>query len=541
MAVKFSINHCELEAGPGPTLFDYAEQLDVRVPTSCRKQGKCRECLIEIVEGADLLTPKTAEEEHLQDPFRLSCRCGIAASEGTVTCHTMRRGAMRIEEGGESFSNREFELEPAITRDGDRILMDGKEIDRSSGSIHGIAIDLGTTTVVVRLINLETGDLVAVHSFENPQRFGGSDVMSRIHYDTENKGRLLHRTLIGYLKHTIEDFPVDADSIYEMVIAGNSTMRDLFFRLSVFTIGQKPYRSITQHEMLDGKRTTTSLTATPKRLGFPMNENARIYGLPIIGGHVGADTSACLLATDLAHEERTVVMMDLGTNTELVIGNRNRLLAASCPAGPAFEGGAISCGMPGLQGAIESVKLNGSGVKTSIIGGDEPEGICGSGLIDLLSELLRTERMNQMGRLENEETQFSLTKDEKIFLHESDINELAQAKGANVAGLNIVMKNYGVDFSELDCFYLAGSFGRNIEVDAAIRIGLIPNLPKEKIKQIGNASIEGATIALLSTTRRDELEDLVKTIEHVELETDPDFFDYFVDGCQFVALGGEDE
>ena len=222
-------------------------------------------------------------------------------------------------------------------------------------------MDLGTTTVVVRLINLETGELVADASFENPQRFGGSDVMSRIHYDTEHRGKLLRRTLAGYLTHAIEEFPIDPRTIYEVVVVGNSTMRDIFFRQNVYSIGQNPYRSITEIEMAEGKRTTTSLTETGRRCLLPVHPEARVYGLPIISGHVGADAAACMLAVGLADEDRLVAIMDIGTNTELILGNRERILAASCPAGPAFEGGAIACGMPGLDGAVEDVRLDETG------------------------------------------------------------------------------------------------------------------------------------------------------------------------------------
>ena len=280
-----------------------------------------------------------------------------------------------------------------MTRDGDRILLDGEEIARSTAPIHGLAMDLGTTTVVLRLLNLETGEVVADASFENPQRFGGSDVMSRIHYDTEDGSHLLQRTLAGYLTHAIEEFPVDPQTIYEMVVAGNSTMRDLFFRLNVYSIGQSPYRSITELEMAEGNRTTTSLAESAKKLLLPLHPQARVYGLPIISGHVGADAAACMLAVDLANEERLVAIMDIGTNTELILGNKNKILAASCPAGPAFEGGKISCGMPGLPGAIEKVKINDGRLIFHVrcIGDVPPEGICGSGLVDLLSELLRTQ------------------------------------------------------------------------------------------------------------------------------------------------------
>jgi len=427
-------------------------------------------------------------------------------------------------------------LDPAVVRDGGRIVdaTTGVEIARADGPIHGLAIDLGTTTVVVRLIDLLSGEQAADTSFENPQRFGGSDVMSRIHYDTGHPGRLLMRTLAGYLSHAIAELPVDPLTIYDVVLAGNSTMRDLFFRQSVYTIGQNPYRSITEIEMAEGRRTTTSLTTTGRRSLLPIHPNARVYGLPIISGHVGADAAACLLATDLAHEERLVAIMDIGTNTELLLGNRHRILAASCPAGPAFEGGAIACGMPGLDGAIEDVAIDGDGAfRLGVIGGGPPEGICGSGLVDLLSELRRTDRMNAMGRFEDGEARITIDAGHGIHFLEQDVNELAQAKGANIAGLQVVFNEYGIQFDDVSVFYLAGGFGRHLKKGASKRIGLIPNIADEKIVQVGNASLEGATMALVSRRRREELEALVKRVEHCRLETHPGFFDFFVDGCQF--------
>jgi uncharacterized 2Fe-2S/4Fe-4S cluster protein (DUF4445 family) len=364
--------------------------------------------------------------------------------------------------------------------------------------------------------------------------------MARIKYDTDHKGKLLQRTLLGYLTHAIESFPVDPSTIYEMTVAGNSTMRDLFFGMNVESIGQKPYRSITQYELDEGLRTSTSHSSTAKKLRLPVHPKARIFGLPLISGHVGADAAACLLAIDLAHETRTVMLMDIGTNTELILGNKDRILAASCPAGPAFEGGAIACGMPGLEGAIENVFLREDGTfETTTIGGIPPEGICGSGMVDLLSELLRTDRMNVLGRLEDDRHRMVLDEARNIYFAESDINEIAQAKGANVAGIRIVLKNYGITVDDLEVFYLAGGFGRRINVEAARRIGLVPDLDGGRIVQVGNASIEGAEIALLSRSKRVELENLVKRIEHVELETDPDFFDHFVIGCQFVPVNSD--
>ena len=485
------------------------------------------------------LSPPTPSENHLAGHFRLSCQAMISASEGHLRCHTMRRGHMRIERHalGLPTSGRPMQLDPAVTRYGDRILIDGVEIDRSTGPLYGIAMDLGTTTVVLRLLDLETGEMVADASFENPQRFGGSDIMARIQYDTEHPGKLLRRTLAGYLTHAIEELPVDPKSIYEMVVVGNSTMRDLFFRQSVYSIGQSPYQSLTELDLAAGKRTSTSLVETGRRCLLPIHPKARVYGAPIISGHVGADAAACMLAADLAHEERVVAIMDIGTNTELIVGNRHRILAASCPAGPAFEGGAIACGMPALDGAIEDVRIGEDGrFDLQTVGDIAPQGICGSGLVALLSELLRTGRMNERGRFEEDGHRIALDEQHRIYFLESDVNELAQAKGANAAGLQVVFSQFGIDFDQVELFYLAGGFGRHMNVDAATRIGLIPSIPADRMVQIGNAAIEGATIALLSRTKREELERLVRRVEHCRLETHPQFFDFFVDGCQFHAL-----
>jgi uncharacterized 2Fe-2S/4Fe-4S cluster protein (DUF4445 family) len=244
-----------------------------------------------------------------------------------------------------------------------------------------------------------------------------------------------------------------------------------------------------------------------------------------------------MLAVDLANEDRTIAVMDIGTNTELIVGNRRRILAASCPAGPAFEGGAIACGMPGLDGAIENVVALASGAfELGVIGDRTPEGICGSGLVELMSELMRTDQMNSLGRFDDGVERIVLDREQNIYFTESDVNELAQAKGANMAGLHTVFSHFGLEFDEIDVFYLAGGFGRHINVDAARRIGLIPALPDSKIVKVGNAAIEGACIALLSTVKRQVLEDLVRRVEHCRLETHPHFFDFFVEGCQFKAV-----
>jgi uncharacterized 2Fe-2S/4Fe-4S cluster protein (DUF4445 family) len=346
--------------------------------------------------------------------------------------------------------------------------------------------------------------------------------------------------LLGYLGHAIEALPCDPLTVYELVVAGNPTMRDLFFGLDVTPIGQMPYQSVTEEAYKAGRARSTSLSTTGQRLRLPVHPEARVYGLPLIGSHVGADAAACALATGIFESEEVTALLDIGTNTEVIVGNRERILAASCPAGPAFEGGGVACGMPALEGAVERVHIGEDGrVRAHVIGEGRPAGLCGSGLVDLLSELRRTDRMNEQGRLTDDQDRFVVDAEHGLFLSESDINELAQAKGANAAGLRIAVESYGRGLSEVARFDLAGGFARYLDVAAARRIGLIPDLPDGRFRQVGNAALQGAAIALRSLPRRRALEDVVRRVEHVRLETHPRFFDIFVEGCQFAPFGRE--
>jgi len=521
----------------GQTLFDWAESAGLYVPTSCQKRGRCRECLVEIEAGAELLSEPSPEERHLEGRFRLACRIRIVAP-GTVRAHTLRRAAMRIETAASGLSEALQPPDPVVTRDGRHVLLEGAPIGTADGPLHGLAIDLGTTTVALQLYDLESGRLLATQAFENPQRFGGSDVLARIHYDGTHAGQWLRRTLLGYLSRSIAALPVDAATIFHVVVAGNPTMRDLFFGLDVQGLGVLPYQSVTEAARRAGGAATTSLTASAEALRLPLPPEARVYGLPLVGSHVGADAAACLAATGIGEREELCALLDIGTNTEVFLGNRHRLVAASCPAGPAFEGGRVACGMAALDGAIERVRLRDDGsIELRTIGDGPPTGICGSGLVDLLAELRRSGRMNEQGRLAEPDAPFVLDAERRLFLEEADVNELAQAKGANAAGLRVLAEALGTRLDRIKHLYLAGGFARHVDVEAACRIGLIPDLPRERIVKVGNAALAGASRVLLSRRCRDDLEALVRRVELVRLEASPHFFDFFVQGCQFTPFG----
>jgi uncharacterized 2Fe-2S/4Fe-4S cluster protein (DUF4445 family) len=283
--------------------------------------------------------------------------------------------------------------------------------------------------------------------------------------------------------------------------------------------------------MLAGERMDTTITASPKDLGIAMNNKGVVYGAPLIACHVGADTSAGVLATRLYERERPCMLVDMGTNTEVVVGNRHRLIAASCPAGPAFEGSGLRCGMPGLEGAIESFRLADGKPEYTVIGNVVPRGICGSGVVDILAELTRGEVVNQMGRFGNGMTEFMIAPEFNIGVDRQDLSQLAQAKAANYAGQQILLRKFGIDWDDLEFLFFSGGFANYLNVENAQAIGLIPPIDPKKVIKVGNTSLEGAAQMLVNKGLRAKIEEVVRTIEHIELERESDFFDMYVEGC----------
>lgn len=532
--ISFGGNTREIEVGK--TIFEAADELSVQVATSCFRTGICHECIVEVTEGMEGLCPRTEVESFLRGDYRLACQAEVVSDEIDIAFSPLRRTPKILTEAREN----PVEIDPRVTRSGDDVLIDGERVDGFRGHVLGLAVDVGTTTVVMDLVDLETGKSLQLSSFENPQRFGGSDVMNRISYDGEFPGEL-RKSAVAAINFEIEAAcerqGVSRREIYEIVIAGNSTMRDILFRLDVQGIGQKPYKSTIENEFLEGKRETTALDLGSRRMGLRANAQARVYGAPLIASHLGADAAADLVAVDMANASGVVMVVDVGTNTEVVVGNGERMVAASCPAGPAFEGGLIRYGMPGYEGAIETVKTGPDGeFAYETIGGGVPEGICGSGLIDLLAELRRTGRMSEMGVFENKATEVVLAPQQGITFSREDVSNLAQAKAANYCGQLMVMRHFGVAPEDIDYLYLAGGFANYINIRNAIEIGFLAPVPEEKIVKAGNASLQGARELLMSVRKRSALEELIAKVEHLELETAPDFFDLFVDGCQFDPM-----
>ena len=321
----------------GQTVFDYADELAVQVPTSCGRTGHCHECIVEIKEGMEALNERTSAESFLQDNYRLACQARVDDAAIDVEFAPLRRTPKILSISQE----KPLSPDPMVTRRDGTVYYGDEAVDSYRGHIYGLAVDLGTTTVVLNLVDLESGRTTHVSSFENPQRFGGSDVMHRISYDGKYPGEL-RQAIVKALNHEImamaRRLEFTRQEIYEVVVAGNSTMRDIFFGLEVQSIGQRPYKSLVEHDYLEGRRSTTALVEKTRRLGVRANPAARVYGMPLIASHVGADTAADLVAIDMESQEEVVMLVDVGTNTEVVVGHRGRLLTASCPGRTRLRG-----------------------------------------------------------------------------------------------------------------------------------------------------------------------------------------------------------
>ena len=572
-------NQTSLPLEAGKSLFDYADDLAVRVPTSCGRTGECHECIVEVRRGMDALDPLTDSENFLRENYRLACQATVVDIEADIEFNILRRQPRILTESidPKSINKENIELDPLTVCEGDQIIFKGPDgprvIDRYRGRILGIAADIGTTTVAMNLVDLETGDILYTASFENPQRFGGSDVMHRISYETGNFRGELQAVLISSINYEIGEMvrslKIRRRQIVEFVAVGNTTMRDMLFGIDVEPIGTRPYKSHIELEYLDNKRDATALNVPAHEIGIRINPNANVYSGPLIASHIGSDVAADLLTIGIDEEDEMVMLVDIGTNTEIIAGNRHQLHAASCPAGPAFEGGNVTYAMPGYDGAVERVEIpplsrseGGARERRDLagdaradesplprwerarvrvtpspllttIGDTNPIGICGSGLIDLLAELRRHDIMNELGNFNDGSDEYTFHTENRLTISRADISALAQAKAANYCGQNIVLETVGTSPTDYTRLYLAGGFANYINIQNAIDIGFIPNIPTDRIHKIGNASLRGATIMLTNATKRATIEDLAKDIHHIELETNPNFFDHFVEGCQF--------
>jgi len=425
--------------------------------------------------------------------------------------------------------------------------------------LYGFAIDVGTTTVAAYLYNLSSGERLGVFSALNGQSHEGADVISRIVACVNDPGgpaRLQARimdTINQLIGQAVKKHHIDKNDIYYIALCGNSAMQHLFLGLYPEHLGKFPFTSTIKSDVV----------AKAKQLNIDANPNAVIHFLPLIGGFVGADTVAVLLSLPDAGLPEHRLIMDLGTNGEIVLGSRDRMLAASTAAGPALEGAGIRFGMRGTAGAIERVSLRGGNVDIKVIGNEKPVGICGSGLIDAVAELLRAGIITESGKLQTREEYLNnclpeyrkladrlekidsinsfvlvsgeMPNSEKIYITQKDIRAVQLAKAAIYTGCMLLIKEYGIDPEELKEILIAGAFGNYIDIGNGQYIGLFPCFDGVPTRSIGNAAGAGVQRFMLSKKIQEKTADIQKKVTHVELASNPNFRQEYFKNLNFTG------
>ncbi len=592
---------------PGVTLFDAASWNGVAIDSTCGGHGTCKKCKVRIADGSVPASPLDARAfsaDELRGGWRLACRALAdrdlaievpplstrpkAATVGVGRQVILRPAAQKryLQLTEPTLADQRTDLErvlaalddlelrvdlavlrglPAVLRTADfrvtAVIVDDILIDvqpgDTTGRLYGIAFDLGTTTVVATLLDLTTGTPLAVASALNRQQPYGADVITRISATMldpaalTSMSQLARETLAGLAAEVCAQAGVDQADVTEVAVAGNATMTHIALGIDPEPIGVAPFIMAT--------RQLPEVRAAD--LDLPVHPRARAFVFPAFGAYVGGDITAGLLAAGMNRDARTRLFIDIGTNCEIVLGNRDWLLGTAAPAGPAFEGAAIRCGMRAADGAIEVVSCTQDGLSLQVIGDCEPTGLCGSGLVDAVAGLIRVGLLDGSGRFVPVEAAASLAPalasrltmlgQERIFvlhwlgepgdaarsiyLSQRDVRELQFAKAAIATGWQVLLAEAGLQAGDVQQVLLAGSFGSYLSPTSAIALGLVPRLPVLRIVSAGNVAGEGAKMALLSVRERAAAMELLTEVRYVELSDLGDFNDAFVDQLQYPA------
>ena len=410
------------------------------------------------------------------------------------------------------------------------------ELKKEKPKAYMTAFDIGTTTVVGYLMDAENGTVCAIESMMNPQAQYGADVIMRANYALEHGVEALSsciQTAIDELLHKLaKKKKIQPEEIYQVSIVGNTCMHHLFLEISPGSLVHAPYNPAFSER----------LTLKAKEYGLHIHPQAQLLMLPDIAGYVGADTCGCLLALRQDLKDEISLMIDIGTNGELVLGNKEKMAACSTAAGPAFEGAKIECGMRGAAGAVDHVAYEDGSWTYTTVDHQPAIGLCGSGLIDLVAQLYKAGLIDEMGHLESgqeNDSIFVLVPPEKagnekgVYLTQKDVREVQLAKAAIAAGIQLLMKELGITEKEIQKIYIAGAFGNYMNPASACAIGLLPPELEHLVEPVGNAAGEGAKIALLNTDELEATDRLVKSIRFLELAASAEFQDTFVDELAF--------
>ena len=539
----------------GTTILEAAHELGVDINSICGGAASCGKCIVKIIKG-NLSDPSQYEilllgQHSMADGFRLACRAEIRGDVTILVPDESRTATQRLQTEGLDTPVR---LEPFVTKHTEggittvhhcgRVL---EVLPSNESPILGFAVDVGTTKLAGYLMDLSTGDVLSVVAAMNPEIAYGEDIMTRLTYAMTGEGARenLHRSLVEGIRRLLVDAcansTYDTDQVYETVFVGNTAMQHFLLNINPEPLTHSPFKPISvEHRDLE---------SASIGLGNP---KGNIHMLPIIDGFVGADCIAAILATGIHRSIETCFLIDIGTNTEVVVGNRERMIACSCASGPAFEGAHISHGMRAASGAIEGVWIDQDSLKPTFktIDDTEPVGICGSGLIDALSEMIRTGIVDTSGRIREELDHPRIrrigeyleyviawrdetaTGDDTV-LSQLDIRELQKGKAAMFSGAQIAMKQLNVEPGDFKKVYMAGAFGTYINRESAVNVGMIPEFPLPKIEQVGNAAGTGARMALISRSAREEAKDIRRRVRYVELALQPEYNQAYMDALLF--------
>ena len=492
----------EATAAPGENLLDVLRQAGADISAPCGGRGICGKCLVTLVDEGGM----TSRVHACRLPVLRDLHILLDEHTGGEICT----------DGSGSFS-----IDPGRTG-------------------YGAAVDLGTTTVAIKLFDLSDGKELAAVSGWNRQAPYGADVLSRCqHCMEQEKGldtlmSLIRAQIHILLTQACEISHVNYGDVKEIYLAGNTVMEHILFGISPASIAVAPF-------------TPATLFDRGEMLGL---NGPPLYPAPCVAGYVGGDITAGLLACELDKAQGLSLFLDIGTNGEMALGSKDGFLTCAVASGPAFEGAGISCGMASTPGAVSHVRWEDGAPRLDVIGGGAAKGICGSGLLDTLSMLLKLGIVDETGYLqppddldedfspwlaEDEEGNgiFYLTPDRSVYFTARDVRSLQLAKAAVAAGISVLMEHTGNDFSQIDTLYLAGGFGTHMDADSAVAIGMLPEALRDKIRCVGNSSLAGASMALLSTDRRLALHEIQKSCRYLELSGNKAFNALFPEHMTF--------
>ncbi len=572
--VKFVRENIEIEMEDGASVLEAEIRAGLRPDAPCGGLGKCGKCLVKIngevvkacqvriSEGETCVVEtldRAGSEKILTDGFNREVVFEPGLRMVQVELEKARPGEKRsdwqrlLDELAEMDSDveperMEVDLKLAgelygMRRDSDDwyVIYSGRrilEMRKQAGRRCLAAFDIGTTTIAGYLLDSEDGRMLAVESRMNPQAQYGADVIMRANYALEHGTDVLSRCIREAVNEMLGvlagDAGISRQDIFQVCIVGNTCMHHLFLGISPASLVHAPYTPAVSER----------LVLNAGDYGLDVQRKAELIMLPDIAGYVGADTCGCLLALRQDQKDEISLMIDIGTNGEMVLGNRNRLVTCSTAAGPAFEGAKIECGMRGAAGAVDHVKYENGKWDYTTVGNQPAVGLCGSGLIDLVAGLLDAGMLDENGALSSgQEKQgvFMLVPLEQagnergVYLTQKDIGEVQLAKAAIAAGIQMLMKRLGITEEEICSVYIAGAFGNYMDPVSAGKIGLLPAALVKKVEPVGNAAGEGAKIALVNEREMLEMDELVGKIDFVELAASGDFQDYFIDELGFEA------